>query len=164
MTESRRRHMLRLLAGVLALLAVTVVAPPAAHATDTAVPAYGSITISDVGTGPRATWTYDGVLDCVSSWTGPTGVPQSVKVECFLGQTVPAALGCPEMIVMRTTATVVGARATCSRTLDLGVGTTAATSADLGDVEYEIACEAYVDYGVLVPPYTVTCDEPGLPR
>jgi len=44
----------------------------------------------------------------------------------------------------------------------MGVGTSGGASANLGFVNYAIVCEAY-SFGVLVPPYTVSCDEPGLP-
>jgi len=146
---------------VLALPAVTFTGTPAAHA-ETDVPAYGTITISDMGLGPRVTWTYDGLLYCSSDMQGPGGVPQVIRVACYAGQSV-VSLNCPLMVVTRTTLTVVGARATCGSTLDMGVGTSGAAAANLGHVGYAIVCEAYVDYGVLVPPYSVTCDEPGLP-
>lgn len=67
------------------------------------------------------------------------------------------------MILTRTTLTVVGARARCGSTLDMGVGTSGAATANLGHVDVGITCEAYVDFGVLVAPYSVTCNEPGLP-
>jgi hypothetical protein len=143
--------------------AVSAAAAAGAGAT-TVVPAYGVITITDDGLGPRATWTYDGVLDCTFTTQGPGGVPAQATVVCSRGQEISVAeLNCPLMIVSRTTATVVGARASCDRTLDMGVGTSGAASANLGNVTYSIVCEAYVDAGVLVPPYTVTCNEPGLP-
>ncbi len=144
-----------------AVIAVTFVGLPGAHATSD-VPAYGSITITDEGFGPRATWTYDGILSCSFSSNGPAGVASSAKVTCDVGEGS-LSLNCPLMIVSRTTLTVVGARATCGSTLDMGVGTSGAASANLGHVYPSLVCEAYVDYGVLVAPYSVTCNEPGLP-
>jgi hypothetical protein len=144
-----------------AILATTFVGMPAATA-QTDVPAYGSITISDQGLGPRTTWTYDDLLDCGSTSDGPRGVPQIITVTCYADQS-PLSFSCPLMIVTRTTSTVVGARATCGSTLDMGVGTSGVALANLGHVSFAIICEAYVDVGVLVPPYSVTCNEPGLP-
>ena len=151
------------LAGGAALVLLSALAP-AAHAVD--VPAYGVITITDAGTGPHVSWTYDGVLDCRSGVQGPGGVPQVIKVSCYAGQSV-ATFNCPNMILTTTTngGGVAGGRATCGTTFDTGVvaNSTATRSGNLGHVYYTIECTAYVDAGVLVPPYTVTCDEPGLP-
>jgi hypothetical protein len=133
---------------------------PGASAQD--IPAYGSITISDEGFGPRATWTYDGLLFCDFSSNGPGGVASIATVFCYAEQSG-VSLNCPQMIVTRTTLTVVGARAGCGGTLDMGVGTSGAAAANLGHVDVGITCEAYVNYGVLVAPYSVTCNEPGLP-
>jgi hypothetical protein len=162
----RGKHMNRIglgrrVAAAAAVIAVMFAGMPGASA-ETDVPAYGSITIADAGLGPRATWTYDGLLDCGSLEQGPGGVPQVVTVTCYAGQSA-VSLSCPLMIVTRTTLTVVGARATCGSTLDMGVGTSGAASANLGHVSFAIVCVAYVDFGVLVPPYSVTCNEPGLP-
>lgn len=154
--------MKRLLALGVALLTAIVVTPAPASATTTDVPAYGLIMISDTGSGPRALWTYDGLLSCTFTVTGPGGVPADAIVRCDASQS-PVSLGCPRMVVSRATATEVGARATCATTLDMGVGTSGEASANLGHVYDDITCEAYVDIGVLVPPYSVTCDEPGLP-
>ena len=145
-----------------AAIALTFVGMPGASAA-TDVPAYGNITISDQGLGPRPTWTYDGLLDCKWWVEGPGGVPQVVTVTCYVTQYTPVSLTCPLMVVTRTTLTVVGARARCGSTLDMGVGTSGAASGNLGHVTIGIICEAYVDFGVLVPPYSVTCNEPGLP-
>lgn len=155
----------RPIAMVMTSLAVTLVGLPAsASATVTTVPAYGIITISDPGTGPRATWTYDGAFDCSFSTSGPGGAPSSATVTCTPSQTVEGtvAFNCPGMILSRTTATVVGARASCESTLDLGIGTSAAAEANLGPVDFAIVCEAY-NVSVLVPPYSVECNEPALP-
>jgi hypothetical protein len=154
----------RVVAVITALLATTSGGLPAAHASGMAdVPAYGSITITDPGTGPRESWTYDGVLDCTTYTRGPSGAPQSIKVTCNVSQGVISDLDCPLMVVSRWTQSVVGARATCATTLDMGVGTSGMAEANLGHVYDAITCEAYVNVGVLVPPYSVTCDEPGLP-
>ncbi|HVF04410.1 MAG TPA: hypothetical protein VNA20_06195 [Frankiaceae bacterium] len=150
----------RRVAAAAAVVAVTCVGMPGASAQD--VPAYGTITIIDQGFGPRATWTYDGVLSCYFSTNGPAGVASIARVFCNAMQS-PVSLNCPLMIVTRTTLTVVGARARCGSTLDMGVGTSGAASANLGHVDVGITCEAYVVYGVLVAPYSVTCNEPGPP-
>ena len=156
-----RTRLGRRVAAATTVIAAMFMGMPAANA-EPDVPAYGSITISDQGFGPRATWTYDGVLDCRSAIQGPGGLAQIVTVTCYAIQS-PLSFNCPLMIVTRVTATVVGARARCGRTLDMGVGTTGAASANLGHVDVAITCEAYMDFGVLVPPYSVTCNEPGLP-
>ena len=153
----------RLIAAVATALTVTFVGMPATSAAETSVPAYGMITISDPGTGVRATWTYDGLFDCTFSTNGPAGAASTATVTCTPSQNAgETQFSCPLMIVQRTTPTVVGARASCESTLDMGVGTSGAASANLGPVDFAIVCEAY-NFGVLVPPYSVSCDEPGLP-
>lgn len=124
--------------------------------------AYGSILISDTGTGPQAAWSYGGVFSCQFSTSGPPGAVTDAKVTCTL-QSSPPSWYCPAMVVFRTTASVVGARASCDQTLDLGVGGTGWAIAALGDVVSTITCEAYVTSGALTPPYSVWCDEPGWP-
>ena len=161
MRKNSRTWLARRVAAAAAVTAVTFVGMPGASAQD--VPAYGIITISDQGLGPRTTWTYDGLLDCRSETVGPGGLPQIVTVTCYASQSEVVGLNCPLMIVTRVTASVVGARARCGSTLDMGIGTTGAATANLGHVSVAIVCEAYMDFGVLVPPYTVTCNEPGLP-
>lgn len=146
-------------------LAVLGCGTPSASATTQYVPAYGFITISDQGFGPRATWSYEGVLDCRFLADGPGGVPNVAAVVC---DTTQNALGvvfsCPRMVVTRTTAGVVGSRALCDDdALDMGVGTSGLAFADLGLAQRSLRCEAYMDVGVLVPPYTVTCAEPSVP-
>lgn len=165
MMKLARHTMVRRLAPLVAALAIGITGLPATAGSvaDTVVPAYGIITISDPGTGPRATWTYDGLFDCSLSITGPAGAASSATVTCTLSQNAGSTrFDCPLMIVSRQTPSVVGARASCESTLDMGVGTAGAASANLGFVNYAIVCEAY-SFGVLVPPYTVSCDEPGLP-
>ena len=150
---------------VQAAVAVVAVAAPGAVA-EPDVPEYGTITITDQGFGPRATWTYDGVFDCDLTTDGPGGVAAVVRVECLVRGEGGTGLGftCPLMVVTRTSVGRAGGAASCERGLDTGVGTgTATASADLGRVTDGIVCTAYVDIGVLVPPYTVTCVEPGLP-
>lgn len=147
-----------------AAVALCAALPGAATASQTTrVPAYGGITITDNGFGPRATWTYDGVLSCDWKVSGLGGIAQRVTVECLAVQSA-LDLYCPRMVVTRMTATVVGAKASCASTLDMGVGTSGTASAHLGDVRYAITCVAYMDVGVLVPPYVVTCADPGLPH
>lgn len=153
------------LVAVIAAALVVVSGPSATAGGDPEFPAEGSITIADAGLGPHATWSYtDGVdLNCNLSWSGPTGVPQDIKVTCTPSQTAGRVFTCPEMIVQRATESFVGARASCTRTLEMGVGSSAFAAADLGPVGDALVCEAYVDVGVLPPPYSVTCSEPALP-
>lgn len=155
---------MRTVRAVLAVLALSLAGVPTATAHAAEIPAYGSITISDEGFGLRTTWTYDGVnIGCSSRSSGPGGVPQIVTVECRPAEGGGLTFACPRMVVTRTTTTVVGARASCDTTLDMGVGTSGTASANLGVLRVLLICEAYMDTGVLVAPYTVTCAEPGLP-
>jgi hypothetical protein len=156
-----RTRRVRLAGAAFAVAAVTCVGVPGAAARAD-VPAYGTVTISDAGLGLRTTWSYEVAVTCRTEIRGPGGVPQAVRVRCKPDEGAPS-LSCPLMMVTRTTLTVVGARSSCHTTVDMGVGTSGTTSANLGHVDVEIVCEAYVDNGVLVPPYTVTCAEPGLP-
>jgi hypothetical protein len=127
------------------------------------VPAYGTITIADAGLGPRATWTYDGVLDCRFTTAGPAGVVSRATVTCWTTELTPS-LNCSLMVLQRSGIGVAGGRATCDTTIDTGVTTNnVVTTGDLGHVYVAIICVAYVNNGVLVPPYSVSCTEPGLP-
>ena len=157
------RRIGRIIAATTVALATTLAGMPASSAdSTTAVPAYGTITISDPGTGVRATWSYDGLFSCTFSTNGPAGFASTATVVCIPSNTETIHFSCPAMIVSRSTLSVVGARSSCERTLDMGVGTSGSAEADLGPVDSSIVCEAY-NVGVLVPPYTVTCWEPGLP-
>lgn len=148
----------------LVILALSLGGVPSATAQAAEIPAYGSITISDEGFGARAKWTYDGInIGCESTTNGPGGVPQIVTVRCRPAEGGGLTFACPRMVVTRTTGTVVGARASCDSTLDMGIGTSGTATADLGPLRFFLTCEAYMDSGVLVPPYSVTCAEPGLP-
>lgn len=151
--------------GLLAAAGVLLTAPGAVAAPE--VPAYGGITISDYGLGPHGYWTYDGVLRCGTTTEGLGGVTHtSVTVRCrVLDQGgLGAGLTCPLMVLSRSSLAPVGARATCSRQIGIGVGRgTETTQGDLGRVTTSIECAAYVTTGFLVPPYTVSCLEPGLP-
>ena len=153
----------RRIAALIAVLSLGILGLPATGASAVAdVPAYGLITISDSAFGLQWSWTYGPDVTCQFSSNGPAGVASVATVTCDASQSL-VSLACPQMDVTRTTDTVVGARASCDSTLDMGVGTTGAASANLGHVYSTIVCEAYVDQGVLVPPFSVTCDEPGLP-
>jgi len=148
----------------LAALALALGGVPGASAQAADVPANGVITITNQGFGLTATWTYDGAtIDCEMTTDGPGGVPQIASVKCKPVQGNVLTYSCPLMVVTRTTATVVGARARCEHTLDMGIGTSGAATANLGRLQTSLFCEAYVDSGVLVPPFTVTCSDPGLP-
>jgi hypothetical protein len=146
------------------MLTGAVVVAPAARATD--VPAYGIITISDAGAGLHVTWTYDEVMGCSYTTSGPGGLPQEVTVSCYAGQSI-TTFNCPNMVLTTTTngGGIAGGRASCGGTFDTGVvvNSTASRSGNLGHVYDFIECVAYVDSGVLIAPYTVTCNEPGLP-
>lgn len=135
------------------------------------MPALGSITIEDDGLGPRATNSYEDpqheLWACettLHSWVG--GVATEVIVRCDPGQDV--SFTCAEMVVSTTTrGGTAGGTVSCNtaRTLDTGVFTGFAFSerhANLGHAT-EITCRAYVDDRTLVPPYTVTCADPGPP-
>jgi hypothetical protein len=148
-------------AAVAALLLV-----PVPSATAASVPAYGTIVIRDDGLGARATTTYElPTWRCrTSSGESPT-LPSWVRVECFPRETI--AFACPLMVLtVRTLGTGrAGGKVTCTSTVDLGIvsGTDLrSTAAALGPVP-SIRCDAYGGDLPLVPPYEVTCAEPGLP-
>lgn len=92
MPNPSRFRLGRRVAAAVAVLAVTLVGMPGASAQD--VPAYGTITIIDDGFGPRATWTYDGLLSCEFSTNGPAGVASIARVFCYAEQS-PVSLNCP---------------------------------------------------------------------
>lgn len=139
-----------------------------AHATD--VPAYGSITITNQGTGVAAEWTYDPQLwDCGTDIVGPFNAPTSVIVTCVAKtQESPVDFTCPLMVLTVHTqglAARAGGRAKCTGTLDTGVISginSAQRNGNLGRAA-AVTCTAYTNSVALIPPYTVTCAEPGLP-
>ncbi|HEU0131029.1 MAG TPA: hypothetical protein VFQ85_08570 [Mycobacteriales bacterium] len=159
------------LGAAVALVATAGAAP--AQAQD--VPAWGSITITDNGIrGIVATNTYEDadrlVWDCeTTTHSGVGGAVDRVTVTC-LPNPQAATFACPEMVLsVATRGGTAGGQASCNaaRTLDSGVMSGFAVSqplaADLGRVT-AITCVAYVNYGALVPPYSVTCAEPGASR
>lgn len=130
--------------------------------TATPVPARGSITVADSGSGPAITAGYDSGWACALATAGSP--PTSATGTCTPG---PGAWwGCPAMTVSTTTAVTgaAGGRATCDGTssVDTGVvsGTdTASLHGAAGNV-VAIECTAYAGpSGVLVAPYSVTCTE-----
>ena len=106
------------------------------------------------------------MLNCSFTTSGLSGLPTSATVSCAVPVEGGTGLSfsCPLMILTRTAVAPVGGYAACGSSLSTGVGTgTATTRGNLGRVESQITCGAYVNVGVLVPPYTVTCSEPGAP-
>lgn len=128
----------------------------------TPVPARGSITVADSGSGPTIAAGYDPGWACALSTAGSPAT--SATGTCTPGPGV--FWGCPAMTVSTTTAATgaAGGRATCDGTwaVDTGVvsGTdTASLHGAAGNV-VAIECTAYAGpSGVLVPPYSVTCTE-----
>ncbi|MDQ1711321.1 MAG: hypothetical protein QOE45_771 [Frankiaceae bacterium] len=166
MRTDRGRRLGTLLAAAV-VVAAGLLAPPA-QAAD--IPAYGSITISDDGTGFVPVWTYDPALwDCSTEVVGPFQAPSAVTVTCRApGLAEQSAFGCPLMILTTHTsglAARAGGRAECTTSIDTGVISgvnTAVRSGNLGHAE-AITCTAYTNSVALIPPYSVTCNEPGLP-
>lgn len=154
--------MVRRLATLIAVLALFVLGLPANANAGVDAPAAGTIIISDSGFGIQWWWSYGGDISCQFSANGPAGVASLAQVTCDASQGL-VSRACPMMVVTRTTETWVGARASCDSVLDMGVGSSGVARANLGHVYSTIICQAYVDYGVLTPPYSVTCDEPGPP-
>jgi hypothetical protein len=165
----RTRGIPRLLISIATTLAVTTAGVVAigtpAQAVD--VPAYGIITITNQGTGFNATWTYDPALWlCGTTVEGQFNAPTAVIVRCRASEGM--SFNCPRMILTVHTeglAARAGGRATCTyNSLDTGIISginTAQMTGDLGQALW-VECTAYSDIALL-PPYTVTCNEPGLP-
>ncbi|HWL34856.1 MAG TPA: hypothetical protein VNQ77_01560 [Frankiaceae bacterium] len=149
---------------VVATASVVAIGTPA-QAVD--VPAYGVITITDDGTGFVPAWTYDPALwSCSTEVEGQFNAPTAVIVTCRASEGM--SFICPRMVLTTHTAGFVaraGGRATCTYdSLDTGIisGFNAAQrTGDLGRALW-VKCAAYSDIP-LIPPYTVTCNEPGLP-
>jgi hypothetical protein len=167
---SRTRGIPRLIVSMATTLAVTtatvVVIGTPAHAVD--VPAYGVITITDpgMGTGFTTTWTYDPAFwSCNTVVDGQFNLPTAVTVNCRASEGM--SFNCPRMILTTHTeglASRAGGRAACTFSLDTGIisgANTAQRTGDLGHAAW-VSCTAYSDTP-LIPPYTVTCNEPGLP-
>jgi hypothetical protein len=159
-----RRPIVSVLTTVAVAIAMAVADGRPAEAVD--VPAYGIITITNHGTGFVPTWTYDPAFWlCTTEVQGQFNAPTAVVVTCRASEGF--SFSCPHMIVTTHTeglAARAGGRATCTSTLDTGIISgvnTAEREGDLGHV-FSVVCTAYSDIP-LIPPYTVTCNEPGLP-
>ena len=148
------------------VIALTGLLAAPAEATD--VPAYGSITISNPGTGFTVQSTYDPVLwGCSTTVYGQFTAPLEIDVSCAAPFQEGDRMVCPLMILTVHTAVAgrAGGRAYCSGGLDTGIisgSNTAQRTGNLG-VARSVTCIAYGGGVPLVPPYTVTCNEPGLP-
>lgn len=154
--------------GTLTLCAALLVIAPATPATAADIPAYGVITIADHGLGAVPTWTYDPALwTCSTTIDGAYLAPSAITVTCDSNLEV-SPFGCPLMVLTVETylpTSHAGGRASCTRTLDTGMvsGTnTARVTGNLGRANV-IVCRAYGRGYPLLPPYSVTCAEPGLP-
>ena len=140
-------------------------APPAAATT---VPAYGTITIRDDGLGARVTWTYAPPLwDCAFHTKGTQETPYAITATCTSLRFETLDHACPVMVVTARTALKgrAAGRAECTRAVDTRMAhgdDLAVAGADLGPAP-SVVCTAYGDNLPLVPPYEVTCGEPGLP-
>jgi hypothetical protein len=169
------RGLLRTMTGIATtslMLSATLVGVAApARAAD--IPAYGVITIADSGTGFLPTWTYDpATWTCRTTVEGQFPAPTAVTVACDSTQDL--SFACPLMVLTTHTgspAARAGGQATCqawsgtSRSLDTGMVSgenTALRSGDLGGAA-SVECRAYGGGVPMIPPYAVTCNEPGLP-
>ena len=137
-----------------------------AHAID--VPAYGVITISNDGLGVTAQWTYDPAFwFCYTQITGPFHAPTLVTVTCLPAQG--GSFVCPLMVLTTQTsglAARAGGRARCTTTVETPIISginSAQRTGNLGRV-VSLECSAYGGEYPLVPPYTVSCTQPGLPE
>lgn len=156
---------------LLALIAVALLPLPAATPAEAAsVPAYGTIRIANDGAGLTPTWTYDPVTwRCQTEVDGLYHAPSAVTVTCrYVMEDGGSPFFCPLMVLTDRTSGATaraGGRATCTTSIDTGVISgvdTATRQGHLGHA-YTITCTAYVGSLTLVPPYEVTCSEPGLP-
>lgn len=149
-----------------AMTAGLLVATPA-EAAD--IPAYGTITITNDGLGAVPAWTYDPQLwDCRTEVSGPFNAPSAVTVTCYARVAEGLSFNCPLMILTAHTkglAARAGGRARCTSSLDTGVISGVNTAQRTGSLGHagSIACTAYTNAVALIPPYTVSCSEPGLP-
>jgi hypothetical protein len=150
-------------------LASLVVSAQPAQAVD--IPAYGTITITNNGTGAVPTWTYDSALwTCTTEFEGQFTAPTAVTVRCVPnGDDSGQPFICPLMVLTTHTgglAARAGGRVHCRDSgLDTGIISgvnSAQRSGNLGRADW-IECAAYGGGVPLIPPYTVTCNEPGLP-
>ena len=156
--------MRRIIAVCAMALALATTTP--AHAVD--VPAYGLITISNSGTGFVVAATYDDSVSwsCETTVQGQFTAPTAIIETCFAYQGT--SFTCPLMVLTVHTGAPVsraGGRASCTSQLDTGIISGANSAQRTGDLgrALKIVCTAYGGSVPLVPPYTVTCDEPGLP-
>ena len=154
-----------------ALVALTLLPFGAAAPADAAtIPAYGTIRIADDGLGVQPTWTYDSLTwDCGTEIEGQFQAPTAVVVTCqWAAGDGETPFHCPLMLLTTRTsglAARAGGAAECTSSITTGVISgvnVAQRSGNLG-LAYQVTCTAYVNSLVLVPPYEVTCSEPGLP-
>jgi hypothetical protein len=169
---SRVQRVIRVVVSIATALAMatvgTVAVATSAQATDlAAIPAYGVITIANDGTGAVPVWTYDAALwSCSTEIQGQYTAPTAVIVTCRASEGT--SFGCPLMILTTQTggpAARAGGRVSCTyTTLDTGIiggFNSAQRTGSLGRALW-IECAAYSDIP-LIPPYAVTCNEPGPP-
>ncbi len=156
------------LLGVMVAMTLTSAAPATAAAD---IPAYGTITIADDGLGFTVASTYDAaVWTCTTEVEGQFTAPTAVTVECDPNEQI-QTFNCPLMVLSVTTGGLgaqAGGRATCTSSLDTGIISGANNARRTGNLghAYSVRCRAYGPgglEGILVPPYTVKCAEPGLP-
>ena len=149
-----------------AFLPAVLLGPAPAGATT--VPAYGTITIRNAGLRPEIVSTYDRTFwDCDTTFDGLFDAPVAVTVTCTPLQTG-ISFGCPFMVVTvvtGTSASQAGGKATCTSSIDTGVISGVNTARVFGDLGAapSVTCTAYVNDLTLIPPYDVTCFDPGLP-
>jgi hypothetical protein len=152
-------------AAAFAALLLLPFAPPAAATT---LPAYGTIVIRDDGLGYRVTWTYaEPLWRCRYANDGTQETPYGITVTCTALRFETLDHACPLMVVTARTALKgrAAGHARCTRAVDTRMAhgdDLAMASADLGPAP-SVVCRAYGDNLPLVPPYEVTCGEPGLP-
>lgn len=133
----------------------------------TAVPAYGTITITDQGAGPEVTSLFDPV-----SWACDSTITGSPPVE-VVGECTPTNPDvnwtCPQMVVAAWTpvpTAAAGGRVTCDGSSDLDTGVVSfGADYDIGNLGAvtTITCTAYAGPSGLLPPYTVQCGDPDRP-
>lgn len=163
-----------MMVGLVAGMLLTTMAGGAALAHTGGATAYGQIYISDDGTGPQATTTYDPQF-----WSCGFTINQNPPTVTCDPTGTPSGTthwDCTWMVLTATAMHAPGAvrgEVECNPTKSLSTGDVVATgstpaantaSDDLGVVG-SIVCQAYGVNGTdtPVPPYNVTCNEPGPP-
>lgn len=129
-----------------AALAAVLLLPFAPPAAATTLPAYGTIVIRDDGLGYRVTFTYAAPLwHCSFTTDNSQEVPYAITATCTSLRFETLDHACPLMVVTARTALKgrAAGRAECTRAVDTRM--------------------VHGDDLAVVPPYEVTCGEPGLP-